>query len=159
MPFIAAEKASSRAAEGPSVLPIRRGALFLAATCQGFLGRTNLPDPDLAMRKKSVATIHAVMALGPIRPLEYEIATKIANMAGDVDLTRVLLVGWERISPTNASVLKIRYDTEMKLKNFARAVEAAAAGMREFPKEPAWRERHAAALEGLRGQLKTAESP
>jgi predicted Ser/Thr protein kinase/tetratricopeptide (TPR) repeat protein len=156
--FVEAEKAATRAIEGPSLLPIRRGAIFLAATCQGLLGSTRQAKPDLEMRKNAVANIHALMGLGPIRPLEFEIATKIANMAGDVDLTRTLLAAWEPIEPTNASVVKIRYDVELKSKNFGRAVEASADGMRLFPKDPAWRERHTQALEGLRQQLKAVEA-
>jgi tetratricopeptide (TPR) repeat protein/predicted Ser/Thr protein kinase len=158
-PMIEAEKAAMQAAAAPSLVPIRRGALFLAATCEGYLGAPNRPKPDLDMRRKAVVNLRAVLQLGPPQPNEFEIMTKIANMGDDLELTRGLLSGWEPIDPGNASVLKIRHDVEMKARNFGRAVEAAAEGMKRFPKDGAWQQRQQQALQKLRDQIKATGAP
>jgi hypothetical protein len=154
--FIEAEKMAIQAAAAPSLMPIRRGALYLAASCEGYLGSPRRPKPDLEMRRRAVANVRAVIALGPIQPIEYEIMTKAANYADDIDLTRTLLAGWEPIAPKNEAVLQIRYEVEIKAKNPGRAVAAAAEGLKLFPND-AWRQRHKRALDQLQEQLKSVQ--
>jgi tetratricopeptide (TPR) repeat protein len=154
--MVDAEREAVKATTLPALLPVRRSALFLAATCQGMLGSPRWPRPDLKMRQRAVANCHLLLALGPARPGEHELLTKIAHNAGDVHLTRYLLYGWEKSNPDHAEVLRLRYEVERKEKNYARAIEAATKGMKRFPKDHTWQRRFREAVDLLRRQAEAA---
>jgi hypothetical protein len=145
-----------RAAEAPSLVPVRRDALLLAATCEGFLGSPRRPKPDLPMRQRAAAHVRQVVALGPIRPHEYEAVTKILHYVDDVNLARSILDSWEAKASENLEEIRLRYEVEMKGRSFFVALEAAKKGRKLAPKDETWKQRQQAAEAKIREELKAA---
>jgi tetratricopeptide (TPR) repeat protein/predicted Ser/Thr protein kinase len=159
--YVEAEHAAMTAAGMPSLFPIRRGALFLAAACEGLLGSPRRRDgpPDLAMRRKAVENLHLVLAQGSPQPHEYRILTKIANNADEIGLARGLLDGWERQEPEAVEVHRIRFEVEMKAGNYGKARESALQGQRMRPGDSGWSERLKDATDRLRQQAAALDKP
>jgi tetratricopeptide (TPR) repeat protein len=128
-----AEREGLAAADMPALAPVRRQALWMAATAEGMLGTPNRPDPDLGKRKKAVSTLRQVIALGPIQPHERVIAVKIPYNADDLGLARLLLDEWLRQSPNDLGALELLAKVELKGGAYGKAIEAARKILQKIP--------------------------
>jgi predicted Ser/Thr protein kinase len=100
--FAEAEKAALLAAETPALLPIRRQALFTAATVEGAFYALFARTPG--RRQKIIDILRDMLAMEPpvvlYRP---EVSVSLALAVGEVDLARQILDQWESSGkPTKA---------------------------------------------------------
>src|SRR5262249_49323100 len=93
--FAEAEQAFLAASATPSIVPVRRQALFQAALCSWNLARGGGAagaDP----RARALRYTRELVALGAVRSFHAYYLTVIARDMNEVDLARTILADWER---------------------------------------------------------------
>jgi Flp pilus assembly protein TadD len=142
--WAAAEKAFSRAAETPSVFPIRRAALYAAAAAEWVLSREGPPGSRPAMQRRAQENMRKLMALG-VRPEQATLLLVIALAANDVHAAHYVLGEWERQAPRDRNLHAWRIRAAFRCGEFGRAVELIDQAVRADPRE-------AATWEKMRGE-------
>ena len=99
--FAEAERTLLRAADTPSVFPIRSSALLGAIISQRKLMAQANGDPEHALKLRTAATVRKLQSLGPISPTHAPVLILAADSAGERDLARSILAEWERASPND----------------------------------------------------------
>jgi tetratricopeptide (TPR) repeat protein/predicted Ser/Thr protein kinase len=157
--FAKAEKEGLAAADMSSWFPIRRQALWTAATAEGMLGSPRRSDSDPQRRKMAVATLRRVLALGPVQPHEREIAVKIPLNAEELGLARQHLDEWDQQAPGELSALQLRARLELKSGAYGRAIAAANKALAMKPDDAELRKLIQEASEKLRKEADTLPKP
>jgi tetratricopeptide (TPR) repeat protein len=130
----AAEGAALQAAEMPSLLKVRRMALFVTLLAeQRLLGRPVAP-PDLRDRVRR--NIRALAATGYADPKRSAFLVALAVLVGEVDLARSVLDDWERRSPRDPDAWAHRAAVERHGRSYGRAIPVAQEALRVKPGHP-----------------------
>lgn len=120
-----AEPLLLRAAEMPSIVPVRRSALYMAVITQWGQVRAAAPRPEPALRARAMGNIRRVLSLGPVIPAHAPLLWNIAAQARELDLARLVIADWEQQAPADLEAKVARATIERIGGAYARAIEVA----------------------------------
>jgi Flp pilus assembly protein TadD len=124
--FAEAEQVFHEAAQRPSFVPIRRAALFAAASCELILARREADQIAASqLRERALGTARQLYEPGHCSPEIAALITKVAIEAGDLDLARTAINAWERQAPGDLRALRRRMTVEFRSEAYGPAVAAA----------------------------------
>jgi tetratricopeptide (TPR) repeat protein len=150
--WAASEKAFLRAAETPSILPLRRVALYGAAGAEWVLCREGPRQTRDETRRRAVQNMRKLMAAG-IQPAQAPLLLAIAFEAHDTAAAQWILHEWERQTPTDSRLPAQRIRVAFHSEQYARAIDLIDEAVRKNPREAAtWKKVRDAAVERLRQQ-------
>jgi tetratricopeptide (TPR) repeat protein len=153
-----AEQAFLTAFKTPSVVPVRRAALFQAILCEWTLARGR-GAAGQELRERALANTRQLVALGGVRPFQASPLAVIAREMNDLDLARAILADWQRQSPRDLKALLQRAEVELRGGAYGRVLEMVDQILSLDAKNkqaPAYRAR---ALEGIRRLAEKANAP
>jgi tetratricopeptide (TPR) repeat protein len=154
-----AEEAFLRGAEAPSMVPVRRAALYNAAVCAAIRGGINGSDRDVAVLDRALRHIRALLALGDVRPDQADELSIIALKTGQLDLARALVAMWERQAPTDLKAVRRRARVELEGGAYGRALEAANRVLAPWPQDQEALDCRAKAIERAREEARRLPAP
>jgi hypothetical protein len=154
-----AEEAFLTAAETPSIVPMRRTALYHAALCAAIHGRINRRDWDPVVLARALRHTRALLALGDVRPDQAEFLVQIALRTGQIDLARAIVGMWERQAPRDLEGVRWRVKVELAGGAYGRAIEAADCVLSVVPQDPVALRHRAEAIAGAREEARRLPSP
>jgi tetratricopeptide (TPR) repeat protein len=147
--WAASEKAFLRAAETPSILPLRRVALYGAAGAEWVLCREGPPQTRDEMRRRAVQNMRKLLATG-IQPAQAPLLLAIAVEAHDPAAAQWILHEWELQTPTDSRLPAQRIRVAFHSEQYARAIDLIDEAVRKNPrKAETWKKVRAAAVERL----------
>jgi tetratricopeptide (TPR) repeat protein len=127
----AAEEAALQAVEMPSLLKIRRMALWMALTVEQKLWER--PAKPAGLRDRIRRNIQALAATGDADPTRNIFLVGLASIIGDIDLARSVLDAWERRSPGDPEAWAHRAAIERIGGAYGRSIVAAQQALRAKP--------------------------
>jgi tetratricopeptide (TPR) repeat protein len=154
-----AEAAFLKAAETPSIVPVRRGALYMAAFVQAIRGHIYDRSPDPELLGRALQTTRELLALGEVRPDQAMLLVQIAYHRGEYDLARSVLAQWERKAPRDLDARRWRAKVELAAGAYGRAIEAADRVLAARPKDPVALQFRADAQARIRDQARLLPPP
>jgi serine/threonine protein kinase/Flp pilus assembly protein TadD len=148
-----ADRAFLAAANGTSLIPVERGALYCAVFCEW-----ELADQDPPARRerlaRAVQTAHRLIARGRLNPDHAALVASVAIEAGELDLARWVIRDWERQAPEDAMSWQKRLLVEYKAGAHGPAIAAADKILKRLPDDADAKRIRAAAVERLVEQAK-----
>jgi tetratricopeptide (TPR) repeat protein len=150
----AAEEAFTRAAEAPSLVPVRRPALYFAVIFEGDLAKKGPEAERPEMRRRVLANTRQLLALGGISPSQAYGLSTMTLALGETGLARQVITEWERVAPADdPKLLAQRAYLEFHAGAYGRAADLADRLLTRAPGQAAeWRKLRAAAVESVRRQ-------
>jgi tetratricopeptide (TPR) repeat protein len=145
-----AEPLFLKAAETPSVVPLRRAALFLAIAAEYGAGGANSRAPDRALLKRAVDHTRELVALGGVRPDQAVHLAQVALTQNEPDLAAWILADWERQAPGDPDMLRKRLALEVKTGAHGRAIQTADQILKRKPRDGEALRLRAVAVDRLR---------
>jgi serine/threonine protein kinase/tetratricopeptide (TPR) repeat protein len=130
-----AEAAFLKAAETPSIVPIRRPALFLAIQAEVVLASTSPPNRKQQWLQRALANTRKLVALGELRPHYADNLARVATGTGQLDLARWIIAEWERRFPADLNAQRRRLEVEMKAGDYRRVLQAADVILKKLPQD------------------------
>jgi tetratricopeptide (TPR) repeat protein len=131
-----AEDAFVKAAETPSIVPVRRAALYMAALSAAIHGKIYGPAPKAELLERAARHTEALIGLGDVRPDQAFFLVQIAVRTDRLDLARYVLARWERQTPKDVKAMQKRAEVELAGGAYGRAIEAADGVLALEPKDP-----------------------
>jgi tetratricopeptide (TPR) repeat protein len=154
-----AEKAFLRSVESPSLIPVRRLALFGATASEWVLSREGPPAAREEMSRRAGENARKVVALG-VSPAYADLLTKVALNMGDVGLAHWVVSEWERQAPKDPRLEPHRIELAFRLGANGRAIKLADPFLKRNPREPGrWQQIRAEAERRLRGEAQALGPP
>src|SRR5262249_46208143 len=117
-----AEKMFLRAAESPSIFPVRQPALFGAVSAAWFLSREGPTQSRAAKKRQGADNLRKLVRLG-LRPEQGYPLSLMGVYRGEVDLARWVLSEWQRQRPKDPRLPGQRVVVAYRSGEYARAVE------------------------------------
>jgi serine/threonine protein kinase/Flp pilus assembly protein TadD len=131
--LVEAERTFLRAADTPSVFPIRPSALLNAIVVQRRLMETPQGEPPAELKARTAATVRTLQAIGPISPAHAPVLVRAAARAGEPDLARSILAVWERARPSDEHARALRAEIELAAGSPGSALEHARLLVKQYP--------------------------
>jgi hypothetical protein len=154
-----AEEAFLQGAEAPSILPLRRAALFGAATCQFALARDGPPEKRAERRRRAAQGLHKVVALGVRPELAYQCSVMAISLE-EWEVAHWVLSEWERRAPRDPRLPGQWVLLAFHSGAYGRAVELVNQIVKQNPKEARrWEALRKEAAARLRKQLDAVPPP
>ncbi len=154
-----AEQAALRAADAPSLIPVRPRALFVAVGCGWLqLGPGRGPQPEV--RRRVADNLGRLLALGDVTAEEGLPLSQIALNVNRPDLARRVLEQWEQRAPKDTKLLEQRARLAFATGAWASAFDLSDQVLRRTLADKdrqQWSGLRAQALGHLRGQMDAAE--
>ena len=151
-----AEKAFSRAVESPSLLNLRREALYGLAACQWVLSKEG-PPGEREMRRRARQSVRKAVALG-VRPEQGYPLSMMALNLGDLGLAHWLLSEWERQAPKDPRLPELRILYAFRSGDYGRTLKLVDEAVKAAPRQvKQWEQLRATAAAKLREQAKGLE--
>src|SRR5262249_4854995 len=133
--------------------PTKRVALFCAACQEWRLAEAQGRGSDQEMLARAARHSRELLALGDLPPRQAEILSRPTLEAGEVDLARQVVAGWERQAGKDLAPLYRRLAIEMEAKAYGPALDLADRILKSRPKDKEAHRQRAAAIAGLRRQV------
>ncbi len=154
-----AEEAFLQGAEAPSIVPLRRAALFGATACQFALARDGPPEKRAERRRQAAQGLHMVVALGVRPELAYQCSVMAISLE-EWEVAHWVLSEWERQTPRDPRLPGQRVMLAFHSGAYGRALELVNQIVKENPKQAGrWEALRKQAAARLRKQLEAVPPP
>jgi tetratricopeptide (TPR) repeat protein len=154
-----AEETFLQAARTPSIVPIRRPGLYLAALAQAIRARINSSSPNAELLGKALQNTRELLALGEVRPDQALYLVQIALRTDQLGLADIILKQWERKAPRDLEAWRWRAKVELAGEAYGRALKAVDRVLVVKPKDADALRVREQALAGIREQARLLPTP
>jgi|SRR5579884_284842 len=128
-----AEQAFLQGAEAPSIVPLRRAALFGAAACQFALARDGPAEQRVERRRQAAQGLHRVVALGVCPELAYRCSVMAISLE-EWGVAHWVQSEWERQAPRDPRLPEQRVMLAFHSGAYGRALELVNQMVKQNPK-------------------------